>query len=225
MSTRLARRVLLAAPLLLAARRPDTAGSVRLMPGGDAVDYQFKVMPDATQLGFDGFEQVFTLPGEAAAIGVLPIAGRQVLQVRFSADAFAGVSQKLVAIIGWDGKVPRILGVEVLSFAADQQAIADHLSGRVAATADRTHLRVTYDASRIVHGAHPRRESWMDILAWKDGAPLQEIPRRHVPPTSWQARMTVIRAKVDALLVPPRTLLTTDMLGPTGLLDPLATEQ
>ncbi|HTW27331.1 MAG TPA: hypothetical protein VME92_09405 [Acetobacteraceae bacterium] len=226
------RRTLLAAPLLLAAPAlfaPDTAPraeapllAVKLKPDEDEVAFQFDLRPQETMLGFDGFTEVFRFPGEARPLAKLPIAGRQLLSVGFDADALAGVKQRLAALVGWDGRALRVLDIEILSFSAASLTAKRSLIGRIAATADRRFLRVVFDAAELsVPGPRARRESWATLLAWRSDSILLDVSPHRGRPGSWQARMEEARDKVAALLRPsPRTTITLDMLGPTGLLDP-----
>jgi hypothetical protein len=222
----LPRRILLAAPLLIAARaapRKAAASALRLRPGGGPVTCHLAVEPIASRLTFTGFHESFVLPGEAVILGTYPVAGRELLSVGFDASALAGVSQKLAALVGWDGKTLRILDVETLSFASSDNGSQSSLTAHLAA-GDRDHLRFSVEASRSEHQKAPRHEAWTDLLAWHEGAPLatapQAKPAAH-PAGPWQARCEATRARIAALLTPPRTQLTLDMLDPTGLLDPL----
>ena len=159
------------------------------------------------------------LPGEAAVIGTYPIAGRELLAVSFDASALAGVTQKLAALIGWDGKTLRILDVETLLFSSGDNGSQSTLTAHLSA-GDATHLRRTVEASRSEHGKPAHHEAWTDLLAWREGAPFATVaPSKTAGP--WQIRAEATRSRIATLLTPPRTELTLDMLDPTGLLDPL----
>ena len=94
-------------------------------------------------------------------------------------------------------------------------ALSAHLSA-----GSRDQLHYTANASRAEHGKPARHESWTDLLIWRDGAPLTvSVPTK--PGGPWQTRMEASRARLAAVLSPPRTELTLDMLAPTGVLDPL----
>ena len=221
---RLSRRhLLLAAPLLMAAapRPVPPHGTVRLRPQGPAVAYRVGVEPAASRLTFAGFRQIFTLPGEATPLGTYPIAGREVLAIGFDASALAGVTQKLVALIGWDGKTLRLLDVETLEFASSDNGSQSSLAAHLAPSPDHRALQLIVEASRAEHGKPAHRENWTDLLAWHDGAPLAPGGTSKAAAGTWQARMDASRTRIAALLTPPRTVLTLDMLAPTGLLDPL----
>jgi len=217
----ISRRILLAAPLLAAAAPAPKHGgnSVRLRPGGPAVPFRLTVHPMATGLSFAGFRESFALPGEASVLGTYPIAGRELLGIGFDASALAGVTQKLCALIGWDGRTLRILGVETLAFSSGDNGSQSTLKATLG-PGDATHLRLSVEASRAEHGKAAHHESWTDLLAWREGAPLTTAdPGKSAGP--WQTRADATRARVAALLTPARTKLTLDMLDPTGLLDPL----
>ena len=217
----ISRRTLLASPLLIAAApAPKRSGTgVRLRPGGPAAGLRLTVHPMATGLSFTGFRESFVLPGEASILGTFPIAGRELLGITFDASALAGVTQKLAALIGWDGKTLRILDVETLAFSSGDNGSQSTLKAQLAA-GDAAHLRFTVEASRAERHKAAHHESWTDLLAWREGAPLTTAdPGKAAGP--WQARADATRTRVAALLTPPRTKLTLDMLDPTGLLDPL----
>jgi hypothetical protein len=215
------RRVILAAPLLMAAGRPASrGGSLRLRPGAPPVAYRLAPQIMASHLTFTGFRQPVVLPGEAVILGTYPIAGREILAVGFDASALAGVTQKLAALVGWDGKELRILDIETLTFSSGDNGSQSRLSAHITAGPSHDQLRYTAEASRSERGKPPRHESWTDTLTWREGAPLTiATPNKAGGP--WQNRMEASRARLATLLATPRTALTLDMLDPTGLLDPL----
>jgi hypothetical protein len=215
------RRIILAAPLLMAAGRPaPRGGSLRLRPGAPPVAYHLAAQMMASHLTFTGMHPPVVLPGEAVILGTYPIAGRELLSVGFDASALAGVTQKLAALVGWDGRALRILNVETLTFSSGDNGSQSTLSARITAGPSHDQLRYTADASRSERGKPARRETWTDTLSWREGAPLT-IATPSKPGGPWQTRMETSRGRLATLLAIPRTTLTLDMLDPTGLLDPL----
>lgn len=200
---RLTRRTVLASPALLlagpaaAARlRPDQDGALALTPDG------------AGQILFraDGIDGAIVLPAAGARLAMLlPIAGRQVAGITFAADA----TLDLVALIGWDGAMLRILGLEVLGWRRPDGAM---LSSRFAGVGDRTRLRITRVAATPRPGLPHHWESWTDLLAWRDGAPLADAPVRPPLPGTAQARLAAFRRRTIAFLEPPVQVLTPDMI-------------
>jgi hypothetical protein len=220
----ISRRVLLAVPMTLATAPAMAAAApreVRLKPGERGVGFAIESGPIASRLRFVGYRESFVLPVPAAPLGLLPIAGRELLSVGFSANALAGVRQTLTALIGWDGRRLRILDVETLSFESGDGHQTGRLTARLTDTPDRRHLRLIASASRTQPHGPLLRESWVDLLAWHEGAPLASANPRPPPPDSWQGRMLASRRRIIGLLDTPRTQITLDMLAPTGVLDPL----
>jgi hypothetical protein len=200
---RLPRRLLLAAPALLLAR---TAAAARLCPGRDGA---LSLTPDGNQAVFrcDGIDGAITLPDAEARIAMaLPIAGRQVAGIAFA----AAVSLDLVALVGWDNARLRILGLEVLRW---QSADGAMLSSRFTGVGDRTRLLVAREAATPRPGLPRRWETWTDLLAWRDGAPLADAPVRTPLAGTMQARLAALRRRCTALLDPPLQTLTADMLA------------
>jgi hypothetical protein len=148
----------------------------------------------------DGIDGAITLPAVRARIAfALPIAGREVAGVAFAADPPGG-SLDLVALCGWDGACLRILGLEILSYAgADGASLASCFAG----VGDRSRLRIERTASVPRHGLPLRWESWTDLVAWRDQAPLADAPVRPPLPGTRQAALAAGRARVFTLLNEP----------------------
>ncbi len=210
------------APATKPAHQAAHAPALKLRPGGPAVTYRLLAHPVASRLTFAGIREAVVLPGAASVLAAYPIAGRELLAIGFDASALAGVTQKLAALVGWDGRTIRILDVETLHFSSGDAGSPSTLVARITAGPGPQHLRVIASATRSERGTPAHRESWVDVLAWREGAPLTTAPSPIGPAHgTWQTRMEATRARVAALLNPPRTTLTLDMLDPTGLLDPL----
>jgi len=214
---------MVAPALAAAAPRRAPGGALVLRPKGPRVAYRLAAQPIASRLTFAGFHEAFSLPGDTTVHGVYPIADRELLVVGFDASALAGVTQKLVAMIGWDGRTLRILDVETLEFASSDNGTQSSLKARLTATPDRRALSFAVEASRAEHGKTARHESWTDLLTWREGAPLAAEDAGKSA-SSWQTRMNATHRRIVALLSPQRTTLTLDMLDPTGLLDPLSAD-
>jgi hypothetical protein len=194
----LSRRALLTASALLIAR-PVVASQMALEPAGD----------DQAAFRVDGIDGAITVPAARARIAfALPIAGREVAGVAFAADPPAG-SLELVALCGWDGACLRILGLEMLSYAGADGA---SLASRFAGVGDRTRLRVERTASVPRPRLPLRWESWTDLLAWRDQAPLADMPVRPPLPDTRQAALTAARSRVAVLLSDPCQAVTNSMI-------------
>ncbi|MCW3473995.1 hypothetical protein [Limobrevibacterium gyesilva] len=214
---KLARRLILTAPALLLARpaaaarlRPDRPGPVVLLPAESG----------RMALRCEGIDDAVTVPGARARIAMLlPVAGRDIAGIAFAADGIAG-RLDLMALAGWDGARLRILGMEVLGWAG---ADGSSLSSRFAGVGDRTRLRVQRVAAMPRPGAPkvgaPKVwETWTDLLAWRDRAPLADSPVRPGAPGSWQARLAAMRARAAALLDPPCLAVTAELQAAFGAL-------
>ena len=159
-----------------------------------------------------GLAPAITLPGARARLAaLLPIAGRQVAVLAFAADPASGAGQlDLAAIVGWDGAGLRVLAIEVVRWQAPG---GGWLGTRVLATADRTRLLLQRDAA-APRGLRPwQRESWTDLLAWRDGAALADAPAQPPLPQTWQARLAVVRARVASRLATPCADVAEDVIG------------
>ena len=141
----------------------------------------------------DGVVGAVTLPQARARIAMwLPIAGREIVGIAFAADPPGGMLD-LLALVGWDGACLRILGLEVLAFTGVDGA---SLSSRFAGIGDGTRISIARTAGVPRHGLPKRWETWIDLLAWRDLAPLADAPVRPPLPGTRQADMAVIRARV-----------------------------
>jgi hypothetical protein len=195
----LSRRELLTAAALLVVR-PAAAAHMALEPSGD----------DQVTLRIDGIGGAITVPRERARIAfAVPIASREVAGIAFAADP-AGASLDLVALCGWDGTWLRILGLEILSYAGADGA---RLASRFAGVGDRTRLRIERTASVPRPRLPLRWESWTDLLAWRDQAPLADAPVRPPLPGTRQATLAAARANLIALINEPRQTVTAPMIA------------
>jgi hypothetical protein len=207
------RRALLAAPLLPAPPLPATkAAATAMLRPGVGTDLSFFPLPqERLGLRAPGLG-VVTLPAARAHLmALLPIAGRQVAVVAFGADPPASLARlDLAAFVGWDGACLRVLALEVLLWQAEGGGV---LSGRFAATGDRTRFALTRDAG-APRGARPwLREHWTDMLAWHDGAALADAPPRPPLAGTWQARLATTRARVAARLAAPCADVAEGLIG------------
>jgi hypothetical protein len=150
----------------------------------------------------EGLDPAISLPAARARIAaLLPIAARQVAVLAFAADPPDRQAKlDLGAIVGWDGARLRVLALEVLRW---EVLGGFWLGTRITATADRTRLMLRRDAA-APRGARPwHRESWTDLLAWRDAAALADTPARAPLAGTWQARLAAVRARVAARLAEP----------------------
>ena len=195
----LSRRGLLAGAALLASR-PANAARLALDPAGD----------DQAALRFDGIDGAITVPAARARIVfALPIINRTVAGVAFATDLPAATLD-LVALCGWDGACLRVLGLEIFTFAGPDGA---SLASRFAGVGDRTRLRIERTAALPRPGLPLRWESFTDLLAWRDQAPLADDPVRPPLPGTRQAALAAARARIAALLSEPSQAVTVPMLA------------
>jgi hypothetical protein len=164
------------------------------------------------------------LPGkQIRLLALLPLADREIVAAGIALGDGSGT--ELLAFAGWDGACARLLGLEVLAWAAPGQ----RLDTRVQASPDGRHVRLLRtlaviraktDAAAAGHAQTPFRFIWNEWLRWQDHAPLADAPVRPAIPGGMPARFAAIREKVAALLAPPRTELTRADLQETGILQP-----
>ncbi len=210
----LPRRLLLAATALLVPRPavaapPQRGHAARLTLDPDD--------PEKVSFGGDGVVGSVTLPQARVRIAaLLPIAGRELAAIAFAADRL-GTTVDLLALIGWDGLCLRILGLEVLSLSAPD---GTSLSSRFAGVGDHSRISITRTAAIPRAGRPKRWENWIDLLAWRNLAPLADAPVRAALLGTRQAEFAAIRAKVIAGLSPPCQAITPELLAPFASLSP-----
>ncbi len=219
----LSRRALLAA----AFAAESAAGALRVDPGAAPTPFRATTEGERFRLDFSGPETgrlaPILLPARRARLlKTLPLAGREVLAVAFAgdrdrADEMARGPLDLVALIGSDGMRLRILAVEMLHWQGRGGAGFDTM---LDAPGRGSLLRFARVASPPQPSTASRHWIWADYLAWRQGAPLADAAPRPPRPETWQAALAAIRARITAVLTPPHTELTLNLLAPTGLLAP-----
>ena len=222
----LSRRALFAAPLALA---PAAAGAqpsaVQINPAGPASLLTTAVEGERFRMTFAGWPLPIELPARRARLlAAFPLAGREVLAAAFAGDRSPAEAVEhgrldLVALIGSDGAALRVLGVEMLSWQGPGGASFDTMLDAPGHGVALRLARVATPPERATRSFHL---IWSDYLAWRQGGPLADAAPRPPRPGTWQAALARIRGQVAALLVPPCTTLTLNLLAPTGLLDPQA---
>ncbi len=220
----LARRSVLLAFLLAPARLQAAPARARLRPDlASAIG--FAPLPrERVAFRATGLPGGVILPVARAAIrAVLPLAGREVALLSFAADPSPGPLPQgqldLAAIVGWDGAALRLLALEILTWQAasgHDAALGARLTTRIAATGDRTRLRLERDAAASRGNLTARRESWTDLLAWHAGAALADAPQRPPLAGTWQQRLAVARSDMIAFLAHPCDAATEDVLALCG---------
>jgi hypothetical protein len=209
----LARRALFAAPFALLPPAPARAASAVLRPGQPSA-IGFVPLPDE-RVGFSatGLGRAVTLPAPRARLATLvPMADRTLALLTFGADPPRSQARlDLAALVGWDGAMLRVLGLEVLFWQLAPRCA--WLGTRIFATPDRSLVLLQRDAG-APRGNRPwQREHWIDRLAWQDGGPLADAPVRPPLPQTWQARLAAVRARVAARLVTPCQDIGEDVLA------------
>lgn len=206
------RRALFAAPLLAApAPVPPPAPEAALRPGTRS-GLTFTPLPHE-RLAFHaaGLAPAIALPAPRARLaGLLPLAGRQVAMLAFAADPSAASRLDLMALVGWDGARLRVLALEVLRWQAPDGAALDT---RVRASSDRMRVELRRDAGAPRGGRPWLRESWIDLLAWQEGGPLRDAPRRAPVPGTFQSRLAAARARLAIRLALPCEDIGEDVLA------------
>lgn len=201
------RRLLLAASAALLVTRHAGAENVRDRPARMALEPND---PDRVMFSRQGLAGAVAVPQSRARIAfVLPIAGRDVAGIAFAADT-PDTTTDLVALVGWDGAMLRILGLEVLKSSGPDGA---RLSSRFAGVGDRTRLSITRTAANPRPGLPKRWESFTDYLAWHALSPLADAPVRAPLPGTRQAALSAVRATVIGLLSPPCQAVGPDLLA------------
>jgi hypothetical protein len=195
----LSRRHLLAAPALLLASDPAATRRTMLRPGQPG--RLWLEMQGETMLArAEGSNRSIRLPTTDARIAsLLPIAARQIAVVAFSGQG-PGPRVTLAGLIGDDGAGLRLFGIELLVWQQDGGA---RLWSRLSGTGNGADLRIARNAAAPRPGAaSPNRawEEWTDYLAWRGPAPLAPALVRPPLPTTWQARLADIRAKLEPAL-------------------------
>jgi hypothetical protein len=205
--TALSRRILLAAPGLLLARRSAAA---TLQPGlASPVSLELGE-PDQAVFRGGGIVGAVTLPQDRARIAMLlPIAGREIAGIAFAADPPGGTLD-LLALIGWDGARLRVLGLEIFNYAGADGA---SLASRFAGVGDRTRISIARTAGIPRSGLTKRWETWIDLLAWHGLSPLADAPVRPPLPGTRQAELAAIRARITASLSPTCQTITPAQLA------------
>ena len=211
--TPLPRRLLLAAAALLALR-PAAAAT----PPGQAARLTLDPDdPEKVSFSGDGVIGTITLPLARARIAaLLPIAGRELAAIAFAADRL-GSTLDLLALIGWDGAGLRILGLEVLTLSRPD---GTSLTSRFTGVGDRSRISIARTAATPRVGLPKRWESWIDLLAWQNLAPLTNAPVRTALPGTRQAELADIRAVVFSQLSPPCQAITPALLAAFASLCP-----
>jgi hypothetical protein len=207
----LSRRALLAAALL-GVPTAGRAGGIAMLRPGVASAIGFAPLP-VERLAFQaaGLAPDIGLPAERARLAaLLPIAGRQVAVLAFGADPPDPRARlDLAAVVGWDGTQLRVMALEVLAW---QTADGGGFGTRLAATGDRRRLRLTREAAAPIGPRRWRREAWIDLLAWQDGAALADAPPRPPMAGTWQGQLAAVRAVVAAHLATPRCDVGEDLI-------------
>jgi hypothetical protein len=225
----LTRRAFLASlAVFLQATPASAAKDAKLWPDRPPVPVALSTLPDPAaggrvQIEAEGLP-VMRLPGkQICLLGLLPVGNRDIIAAGISMEDGSGT--ELLAFAGWDGGCARLLGLEVLTWAAANQ----RLDTRVRASPDGCHvclirtlavIRTAPGATAAGHLRPPFRLVWNEWLRWQDHAPLADAHLRPTIPDGMPARFAIIRAKVARLLAQPRTELTTSDLEGTGLLRP-----
>jgi hypothetical protein len=205
--TALSRRLLLAAPGLLLARRSSAA---TLQPGVASTVSLELGDPDQAVFRAGGIVGAVTLPQARARIAMwLPIAGREIVGIAFAADPPGGMLD-LLALVGWDGACLRVLGLEVWNSAG---ADGGSLASRFAGIGDRTQIRIARTAGIPRPGLPKRWETWLDLLSWQALSPLADAPVRTPLPGTWQAELAGIRAHLTESLSPACQAITPAQLS------------
>lgn len=223
---RLSRRALLAIPLALAphaARAQPSA--VQINPSGPASLLTTTTEGERLRISFTGWPQPIELPARRARLlAAYPLAGREILAVAFAGDRSPEAAAEkgrldLVALIGSDGSVLRVLGVEMLTWAGPGGASFDTMLDAPGHGVALRLARVGTPPESMTRSFHL---TWSDYLAWRQGGPLADAAPRPPRPGTWQAELSRVRAAVTGVLIPSCNSITLNLLAPTGLLDPQA---
>jgi len=198
----LSRRALLTAPLLARPLSRARAGESAMLRPGQSCATDFMPLPrERVAFRAEGLAPMIVLPAARARLAaLLPMAGRQIAVLGFAADPSETARLDLGAFVGWDGARLRVLALEPLRWCAGD---GSGFNTRLYATGDRTRFYLRRDGAAPIDRMRWRRESWTDLLAWRDGETLADAPARVPPPETWQARLSALRARVAARLERP----------------------
>lgn len=190
--------------------RPDTLSALGFTP----------LPRERVEFRASGLAGTVIVPVARVALrAVVPLADRAVALLSFAADRDAPAGRlDLAAIVGCDADGLLLLALEVLRWQAEPAhgGLAATLSTRISATGDRSALLLRRDAAVPRGNLTQRRESWTDVLAWRNAAPLADTPPWPPLKGTWQHRLSQDRARVIAALSARRDAVTEDLLALCG---------
>lgn len=198
----------------------EVAGQVRLGLAGPPAAFRLSLAQGEATLVWTGAEEGLAplrWPALGARLlGILPLAGRQVVTFVFTPPRVTARDLSLLLVAGADGRRVGILALELWHW---EGMAGEWLASTLDAPGGGVELRLV----RYAHApkAGPGAVTyWSDHLFWQEGAPLLARAPRPPAAASWQGRLDLLRTRLRPRLTPPPLRLTEDLLRDSGLLEP-----